>query len=172
MKNLVSGHVWQDRCSVNFKRKLAISPPDEALYNFLSLPIVAKSSILKVLEFLDLPLKTLPYLKTSPVSCENQSFFLLFQNVATFIESHCIFLYFFLQYEKVFSISLLDGYYHYLVFMDPVNGFSKSELLVKEQVSLKSKIRFGSVCMPLVIFIVPVFYFDQSSAHLLMLMFG
>ena len=147
MKNLVSGRLWQDRCSVNFKRKLAVSPSNEALYNFLSFPILAKSSILKVLGFLDLPLKTFPYLKTSPVSCENQSFFLFFQNVATFIKSHCIFLYFFFQYGKVFPISLLDGCYHYLVFMDPVNGYSKSKLLVKEQVSLKSKIRFSCVCL-------------------------
>ena len=32
--------------------------------------------------------------------------------------------------------SLLDDCYHYLVFMDPVNGYSKSKLLVKKQVSL------------------------------------
>ena len=53
---------------------------------------VAKSSILNEAEFLDPSLKTLPYMKTSRVSCENQSFFLLFQNIATFIESDCGFL--------------------------------------------------------------------------------
>ena len=36
----------------------------------------------------------------------------------------------FLQYDVVVLISLLDGCYHHLVFMDPVNG-SKSKLLVK-----------------------------------------
>ena len=49
-----------------------------------------------------------------------------------------VFLCYFLQYDEVLLISLLDGCYHYLVFMNPVNG-SKSKLLVKEQVSLKSK---------------------------------
>ena len=86
--------------------------------------------------------------------------------MATFIERHCIFLHFFLQYGEVFRSNLLEGCYHYLVFMDPVNCCSKSKLLVKEQVSLKSKIRFGYVS--LVIFVAPVFYFDQSSANLLM----
>ena len=97
----------------------------------LPLPVAAKSSILNVAEFLDPSLKTSPYTKTSPVSCENKSFF-LFQNVANFIESHCVFLCYFLQYDEVFFISFLDGYYHYLVFMDPFNGCSKSKLLVKE----------------------------------------
>ena len=54
------------------------------------------------------------------VLCENQSL-LLFQNVATFIESHCVFLCYFLQYDEVLLICLLDDCYHYLVFMDPVN---------------------------------------------------
>ena len=57
-------------------------------------------------------LKMLPCMKTSPASCENQSFFLLFQNVATFIESHCVFLCYFLQYDEAFLISLSDGCYH------------------------------------------------------------
>ena len=55
--------------------------------------------MLYVAEFLDPSLKTSPYKKTCPVSCENQSFFLLFQNVATFIESHYVFLCYFLQYD-------------------------------------------------------------------------
>ena len=92
-----------------------------------------------MVEFLDPCLKTSPCTKTSPVSCENQSFFLLFRNVATFIESYCVFLCYFLQCNEVFLISLLDGCYHCLVFMDPVNGCSKSKLPVKEQISLKSK---------------------------------
>ena len=37
---------------------------------------------------LDLPLKTFPCTETSLVLCENQSFFLLFQNGATFIGSN------------------------------------------------------------------------------------
>ena len=75
----------------------------------LPLPIAAKSSIFNVVEFLDLFLKTSPCMKTSLVSCENQSFFLLFRNVATFIESHCVFLCCSLQYDEVFLIRLLEG---------------------------------------------------------------
>ena len=103
---------------------------DEALCSFLPLPI-AKSSILNVAEVLDSSLKTSPCTKTTPVSCENQSFFLLFRNVVTFIKSHFVFLCYFLQYDEVFLSSLLDGCYHNIVFMDPVNGYSKSKLLVK-----------------------------------------
>ena len=58
-------------------------------------------------------------------------FFLLFQNVPTFIESHFVSLCYFLPYDEVYLISLLDVCYHYLVFMDPVNGCPKSKLLVK-----------------------------------------
>ena len=89
-------------------------------------------------KFLDPSLKTLPCMKTSPVSCENQSF-LLFWNVATLIESHCVFLCYFLQYAEVFLISLLNSYCHYLVFIDPVKGCSKSKLLVKEEFHWKVK---------------------------------
>ena len=56
-----------------------------------TLPIVAKSSILNVAEFLDPTLKTLSCTKTSPVLCENQPFFLLFQHVVTFIKSLLLF---------------------------------------------------------------------------------
>ena len=84
--------------------------------------------------------------KTNPVSCD-PVFFLLFRNVATFIESHCVFLCCFLQYDEVFSSNLLGGCYHYLVFMDPVNCYSNSKLFVKEQASLKSKVGFGYVCL-------------------------
>ena len=73
--NLASRGVWQSRCSANFKRQLIVSPSDEALCNFLASPIVAKSAILNVAEFLDAPLQTSPYTKTSPVLCENQFFF-------------------------------------------------------------------------------------------------
>ena len=62
---------------------------DEALCNSLPLPIVAKSSTLNVADFLGPSLKVSPWTKTSPVSCENESFFLLFRNIAAFIESHC-----------------------------------------------------------------------------------
>ena len=61
--------------------------------------------------------------------CENQYFFLYFENVATFIKSYCVFLCYFLQYDEVFLVSLLNGCYHYLVFMIPVNGCSESKLL-------------------------------------------
>ena len=95
------------------------------------LPIVSKSSILNVAEFLDSSLKTSPCTKTSPVSCENQSFFLLFLNFATFIRSHCVFLCYFLHYNEVFLIIFFVSCYHFLVFMGPVSGCSKSKLLVK-----------------------------------------
>ena len=59
-----------------------------------------------------------------------QVFFLLFPNTTTFIESHCVWsLLLFTVWW--FLISLLDGCYHYLVSMDPVNDYSKSKLLVK-----------------------------------------
>ena len=105
---------------------------DEALYNFLPLPIVGKSSILNVAEFLDLSLKTLPCTETSPVSCENLPFFLLFRNVVTFIKS----LYYFLPCDEVLLCSLLDVCYHYLVFMDPVNGCLLNLLFETNQSSL------------------------------------
>ena len=103
---------------------------DRADCNFLPLPIVAKRSILNVAEFLDPFLETSPCTKTTPVLYENQSFFLLFRNVATYIECHCVFLSYFLQYDEVLLSSLLDSCYHYIVFMDPVNCYSKSKLLV------------------------------------------
>ena len=104
---------------------------DEALCNFIPLAILAKSSILNVAEFLDSSLKTSPCPKTTSVSCENQSFFILFWNVVTFIKSHFVFLCYFLQYDKVFLSSLLDSRYHNIVFMDPVNSYSESKLLAK-----------------------------------------
>ena len=70
-------------------------------------------------EFLDLSLKTSPWTETSPISCENQSFFLLFRNVVAFIKSR----YYFLAYDEVRLCSLLDVCYHYLVIMDPVNSY-------------------------------------------------
>ena len=84
----------------SFKSQLAVSPSDEAICNFLPLLIVAKSPILNVTEFLNVPLPTSPYMKTSFVS------------------------------KPVF-----------------LNSYSKSTLLVKDQVSLKSKIRFSYACL-------------------------
>ena len=92
---------------------------DEVLCNFLPLPIVAKSSILSVVGFLDPSLKTSPDTKTSPVSCENLSFFLVFRTVTTIL-----FFCYFLQYDKVLLSSLSVGCYHYFVLMDPGNGYS------------------------------------------------
>ena len=77
---------------------------DEALCNFLPLPVVAKSSILNAAEFPDPSLKMSPCTKTSPVLCENQSFFLLFQNVVTFIKSLLL-----LPYNEILSSSILDS---------------------------------------------------------------
>ena len=52
----------------------------------------------------------------------------------------------FLPYDKVLSIRQLVGRYYYIVFMVPVNAYSKSKLFVEEQLSLKSRIKFGYVC--------------------------
>ena len=76
-------------------------------------------------------LKTSPCMKTSPVLCENQSFSYYFEMLPP-LSKVIVFFCYFLQYDEVFLISLLDGCYHYLVFMDPVNGYSKSKLPVKE----------------------------------------
>ena len=112
-------------------------------YNFLPLPIVGKSSILNVAEFPDLSWKTSECTETSPVSCENQSFFLLFRNVVAVVKS----LHYFLPYDEELVCSLSDVCFHYFVFIDPVNGYSRSKLLVKQQVLRKSKIGFGCVCL-------------------------
>ena len=66
---------------------------------------VAKSSILNEEVFWDPPLKSSPCAKTSQVSFENQSFFLLFRNVAIFMESHCVFLCYFLQYDVFYAVA-------------------------------------------------------------------
>ena len=87
-----------------------------------------QSSILNVAEFLDQSLEASPCRKTSSVSCKNQPFFLQFRNAATFIENNCVFLCYFLRYDKAFLISLLDGCDH-TVLMDPANGCSISNYL-------------------------------------------
>ena len=91
---------------------------------------------------LDLSLKTLPCMETSPISCEIYSFF-LFRNVATFIKS----LYYFVSHDEVILCSLLDICYHYLVFMDSFSGHSKSKLFVKYLVLWKNRISLGYVCL-------------------------
>ena len=78
------------------------------------------------------PILILPVKMVVIILCENQSFFLSLKNVANFIESHFVYLCYFFQYDEVFLISLFDACYHYLVFMDPVNGYSKLKLLLKE----------------------------------------
>ena len=95
-------------------------------------PLVVSPTVTNCCKELHLSLKTSTCTKTSLVSCENQSFFLLFWNVVTFIKSHCAFLCYFLQYDDVFLISLLGGCYQYLASMDQVSGCLKSKLLAKE----------------------------------------
>ena len=53
----------------------------------------------------------------------------------------------FLLYDEVLSLILSAGCYHDIVFMVPVNAYLKSKLLVEEQFSLKSKIKFGYACL-------------------------
>ena len=55
---------------------------------------------------------------------------------------------FFLQYDEVFLSSLLNGCYHYLDFMDPVNDYSESKLLVKSDSAMSVSCNF---CYPCVI---------------------
>ena len=65
----------------------------------------------------NLSLKTLPCIKTSPVLYENQCFFLLFRNVATFFQNHCFSLLLFTAWWSIFddpfkrllSLSCFDG---------------------------------------------------------------
>ena len=67
----------------------------------------------------------LPCTETSPVLCENQSFFSLFEMWSSLLIVILFFSYF-LPYDEVLS----DICYHYLVFMDLVSGYSKSDLAV------------------------------------------
>ena len=83
-----------------------------------------------VAEFLGLSLKMWPCKKTSPLLCKNQSFFLLFRNVATLIKSHCVLLLLFTPWWSIF--------YQRLRQLLPLP-------FVKEYISLKSKIIFGYV---------------------------
>ena len=94
-------------------------------FQALPLPIVAKSSILNVTEFLDPSLKTSPCTKTSSVSYVNQYFLSLFRNFANFIESQFVFLCYFSQYYEVFFISLLDSCYYYQITCKEVNFIKK-----------------------------------------------
>ena len=84
---------------------LVVSPSDEALCKFLLVPIAVKNSILNVAEFLDPPLKTLPCMKTSPVSCKTSHFSYYFK-VWPHLSKVIVFLCYFLL------SSLLDGCYH------------------------------------------------------------
>ena len=130
---------------------LVVSPSGEVLCKFLPSPIVTKSSILNVEEFLDPPLKILPCMKTSLVSYETSLFSHYFKMWPPLSKVIVFFCYFLLS-------SFFDSCYHYLVFMDLVNGYSKLKLLVKEQVSFESKITFGYMCL---------FYFCYPSFLLL-----
>ena len=50
-----------------------------------------------------------------------------------------VFLYYFLQYDEVILSGLLDGCYHYIIFMDLVKGQNQDQNYLQGQVSLKSK---------------------------------
>ena len=84
-------------------------------------------------------------LKMSP--CTKTSLFSYYFEILPPLLKVTVFFCYFVQYDDVFLIDLLDGCYHYLVLRDPVNDYSNSELLVKEYVSLKSKIRLGYACL-------------------------
>ena len=111
VKDLFALHTYIGCWSLShiMMRNVEIRGRSKNLRNCLPLSIVAKNSILNVAEFLDPSLKSSPCTKTSPMSCENQHFFLLFRNLAAFIESHCVFLCYFLQYDEELLSSLLDS---------------------------------------------------------------
>ena len=144
----------------------------------MPLPIVAKSSILNVSEFLYPSLKTSSCTKTSPVLCENHSFFLLFRNVTTFIKSHCVYLCYFLQYDELFLISFSDQtvattiLFLWILVATTILFLWVLSMVVQSQKTCKrvnfiKKCNRIRLCMSLIIFVIAVFYFDQSSAHLL-----
>ena len=58
--------------------------------------------------------------------------FFLYSKMFPSLSKVIVFFSYFLQYDEVFLISLLDICYHYLVFVDPVKGCSKSKYLVKD----------------------------------------
>ena len=87
----------------------------------LPLPIVAKSSILNVAEFLDPSLKTSPCTKTSPACVKTSLFSYCFEMLLP-LSKVLVFFCYFLQYDESVFDSLLDGCYLYLVFMDLVSG--------------------------------------------------
>ena len=84
--------------------QLVVSQSDKALCKFLPIPVVAKNSILNVVEFLDLPLKTSPCMKTSLISWET-SLFSYFEMWLPLTKCGYLFLYYFLLSR------LLDGCY-------------------------------------------------------------
>ena len=144
----------------------------------MPLPIIAKSSILNVSEFLYPSLKMLSCTKTSPVLCENHSFFLLFRNVTTFIKSHCVYLCYFLQYDELFLISFSDQtvattiLFLWILVATTILFLWVLSMVVQSQKTCKrvnfiKKCNRIRLCMSLIIFVIAVFYFDQSSAHLL-----
>ena len=89
---------WSFSSNFNFACKDGWVATATCKYYF-PLVVSPETSISNVAEFLDPSLKTSPCTKTSPVSCENKSSFLLFRNVATFIENHCVLLCYLLQYH-------------------------------------------------------------------------
>ena len=132
------GCVWQNTCSATFKGKLVVNISDEALCNFLLLSIIAKSSILNVAEFLDPPFKTSPYTKISFVWKP-----VFFPNILK-----CCHLYW-----KSLCFSLLLFPVWWSIFDQPFRWL------------LPLPLNQTGLCISHVIFVVPIFYFDQSSAH-------
>ena len=72
-----------------------------------------------------------PCMKTSLISYENQLFFVISKCCHFYWKSLCFSLLLFTIWWSIFLISFLHICYHYFVFIDPVNGCSKSKLLVK-----------------------------------------
>ena len=138
---------------------MVVSPSDKAICNFLSLLIVAESSISNVAEFLDVPLQTSPYTKTTPVLCENQSFFSLFRKSLHFP------LFLFAVWWSIF-----DQPFRRLLPLSCFYGSSQWLFKVKitcKRINFIKKLNQIQLCMSLIIFVIAVFYFDQSSTQLL-----
>ena len=78
-----------------------------------------------------------------------------------------VFFCYFLQYDEVFLISFLGCCYHCPAFYGSCQWLFKSKLLVKDLISFKKKIKNQIRLYISCNFCYPVFYFDHSSAHLL-----
>ena len=98
-------------------------------------PMVVKRTITSCCKEFHLKYSRVPrsvFENVAMVLCEKPVFFLIISKCChLYRKSLCFSLLLFTVWSSI-SDQLLDVCYHYLVFMDPVNGCSKPKLLVKE----------------------------------------